>query len=289
MGGILLATIHNNDTNRNGMLFPAVEGLRNALSARWPAVVTRVSYQPDPATIASGPLLMRNALAEGAALRDMARYYERSHEPVREIARAAAYFVKAVLGLGGWRQSSDKQRREKRRVLVESVLSDKHIRCWAAFLESDSQYLIVFEDDAIFRDDSAIRLKDLLATLDQLPEQRTIYADLAGGFPIEQLRLDAVRIQGQIALPGMLEYRKVATNTTCCYLLNRPMASALYNEVLRRPLLRLIGPGWMISTIAACRSDIHRQRGAFLLTDPTLFLHGTASGVFKSSIGSQFC
>ena len=37
---------------------------------------------------------------------------------------------------------------------IETVVTDKHIRAWSAFLETGRDFLIFFEDDAVFNDDS---------------------------------------------------------------------------------------------------------------------------------------
>ena len=61
------------------------------------------------------------------------------------------------------------------------ALTDKHIRACFQFLDSGADYLIVFEDDTLFKDDSTLRVKELFNKLSKNYLNKSSYVDLGGG------------------------------------------------------------------------------------------------------------
>lgn len=122
---------------------------------------------------------------------------------------------------GDWRRSS----------AIETVVTDKHIRAWAAFLETGADFLICFEDDAVFRSDSTQRLTDPLNILHP-KYQKAIYVDLVGGCTNDALQTDMLQTSHDAAFR---HYRKPVKNTACVYLISRPLVATFYDTPIRRP------------------------------------------------------
>ena len=101
---------------------------------------------------------------------------------------------------------------------IEKIVRAKHLKAWKIFLETNNEFLIIFEDDAICDSDSSNRLKNLLNKIDY-KENKYIYIDLAGGYKLNQI-LDKKQAKSNSDIFDLL-IKKIWTNTACCYILSR--------------------------------------------------------------------
>jgi GR25 family glycosyltransferase involved in LPS biosynthesis len=167
---------------------------------------------------------------------------------------------------GAWRRSS----------VIEVAVTDKHIRAWAAFLDIDSDYLVVFEDDAVFTIDSKQLLSDLLEQLSQGQSGRNIYVDLAGGCPLDSLKIDLLQSDQD---RSFRHYQKPVTNTACGYLMSNSLVVQFHKVLTRKPWLRLIGVDWMMNALFV---NLERDGAdcACMHAEPTFFKHGSTTGEY---------
>jgi GR25 family glycosyltransferase involved in LPS biosynthesis len=129
---------------------------------------------------------------------------------------------------------------------IEVTVTEKHIRAWGSFLDSGADFLICFEDDAVFRDDSVPRIEKLLRLFAQGNLDARIYVDLAGGCKREELRIDDLE-SSQDAFFKF--YSKPVTNTACAYVMSRELVIAFHSVLTRKPWLRLMGIDWMMNSL----------------------------------------
>jgi GR25 family glycosyltransferase involved in LPS biosynthesis len=153
-------------------------------------------------------------------------------------------------------------------------VTDKHIRAWSAFLESDADYLLCCEDDVIFKEDSVQRVNDLLEMLIRRQGDAPIYIDLAGGCRFDEIKIDALEV-GRDA--SFRFYSKPVTNTACAYLMSRSLVVAFHEILTRKPWLRLIGVDWMMNKLFMLMEN-DGVACACMHADPTIFKHGTTTG-----------
>ncbi len=146
-----------------------------------------------------------------------------------------------------------------RTCLVERVLVHKHMAAWQVALESDSDWLIVFEDDAQIQAETKPRLQHFVATeLSHYCADRWIYCDLAGGYEIVRLlpsNADWDPVLQCWCLPH------IRTNTLCSYLISRQLMVDLLWVVQRFPLLRELPADHLInlaSLLAQRKQEIPR-------------------------------
>jgi GR25 family glycosyltransferase involved in LPS biosynthesis len=170
--------------------------------------------------------------------------------------------------LAGWKRNS----------FIETVVTDKHIRAWSAFLESDADFMICFEDDAVFKDDSTQRLNELLDDLARRLPDILIYVDLAGGCERDMLKIDTLET-GRDA--SFRFYRKPVTNTACSYLMSRPLVTIFIEMIVRRPWLRLIGIDWMMNKLFILAANDGIECSC-MHASPTIFKHGSFTGEYKT-------
>lgn len=184
---------------------------------------------------------------------------------MRKFFKFAESFLQNKDGLG---------ERLPRNSAIELAVTDKHIRAWDRFLDSDADLLICLEDDAIFKESSAAGLSDVLAAIAHLKPQELLYVDLAGGMPVSALRIAALedRKEGSFTY-----YKKPVTNTACAYLLNRSTAGLFRSILSKSPNLRLFGIDWLMNALFI---ELEKQGMKTLCfhADPTVFNDGSTTG-----------
>lgn len=266
---VCLALIHNNNTQRNASIKPCLEELRIKLSHRFFVRTLTISMQPEIRSHGKSIALLRDAISQ-ALDREWCRYrlFRPQHLPLQALHFLVNSFKK-LRSDSNWMRNS----------FVETVVTDKHIRAWASFLETDGDFLICFEDDAIFNDNSLQKVNELLYTLSKkCLDSCSVYVDMAGGCTLEELKIDALQIDKD---DSYRFYNKPVTNTACTYLMSRSLVTAFYEIITRRPWLRLIGVDWMINKlfILLAKDGVP----CFCMhADPSIFKHGTKTGEYVS-------
>lgn len=245
-----VALIHNHDAGRLAHIRPALAGLGDA-------TLTEVSEQP-PLAAQTWPMLVWRKMLAWRLQRRWRAYREQPQ-----------YFLPLDL----LRLPRDIWRaRDRTKGQIEIYLSDKHTRAWRDFLGSNDNALLVLEDDAVFRPDTALGLGEALALLDERPA----YLDLAGGFPRAALgveRLEAARTG------RFIEYRKPVTNTTAGYLINRALAGKLVGMLDANPRWNLFTADWMLN-----RCFVEGLDARCFHAEPTIFVHGSHAGTYSSTL-----
>jgi hypothetical protein len=265
---VCLALIHNNSAQRVDYIQPLLAELQTHLSQRLSVKGLEVANQPE----------IREHGMPLAFVRDvMYQVLDRNWKHYRLLRPRLLpiHIFDFLLG------SFKKYRRGatwKRNSFVETVVTDKHIRAWCAFLETDCDFLICFEDDAVFKDDSSQRVTDLLDTLSRRHPDQLVYVDLAGGCRFDELKIDRLELTRDHLFRF---YSKPVTNTACAYLMSRPLVMSFQELVTRRPWLRLIGIDWMMNKLFMIMAK-NGMECACMHANPTIFKHGTTTGDYVS-------
>lgn len=266
--GVAVGVVHNQNAARNSYLFPHIEALITALRQHHPVVRMEAWSQPDVQ-----PHSVRMALLRDFLYFKLDREWSRYRLlPVKAPIRAARVFIKNAIKK--YCPPGEQASRWMRNSHIETIVTDKHIRLWQQFLDTDMRYLLVFEDDAVFKDDSIERFCALHEQLAQLPSDTLIYVDLAGGCSLDQLAISKLEAQREA---GLRHYSKPTTNTACAYMLNRATVKLFTQHLVRRPWLRLIGIDWMMNKLFML-SKFQDNQVYCVHADPTLFQHGSTTG-----------
>jgi hypothetical protein len=270
--GVAVGIVHNQKVARNDYLFPHVEALMTALSHRHSVVRMEAWSQPELQPHRVGMALLRDFLYFQLE-REWSRY---RLLPVKSPIRAARVFFKNAIKK--YASPSEATFRWMRNSQIETIVTDKHIRIWQQFLDTDMRYLVVFEDDAVFKDDSIKRFSALHQRLSLINQDVPIYIDLGGGCTVDQLAVSKLESRQE---PGFRHYKKPTTNTACAYMLNRATVKLFVQHLVRRPWLRLIGIDWMMNKLFIL-SDIADDQFYCTHTDPTMFQHGSTTGHYTT-------
>lgn len=172
-----------------------------------------------------------------------------------------------------------KERREKwlSSCFVEIFLANKHIESIFKAFKNNSDYLIVFEDDAVFRDNSIANILNFINN-DKINEP--IYLDLAGGCSLDELDIDNLELYRDDCFRY---FKKPITNTTCSYLINKNQIKIFIDIIIKFPEVRKFSPDWMFNKIFILQ-DKYNIKSVCLHSDPPFLNHGSVTGEFNSLI-----
>ena len=269
---VCLALIHNNNQFRNDYIRPKIEDLTRNMDSHVLVKRIEVSYQSEIVPHSFFTAFMRDVIYQnlGCKWRRYRLLKSRKFRSAVNFFRAS--FVKYILNRNG------AAIRWKRYSAIEVAVTDKHIRAWSHFLDSDSDYLIVFEDDVVFKDDSAFRLNELLNTLSKNYPNKACYADLGGGCKLADLMIDRLETSQD---ESYRYYKKPVTNTACAYLMSRELVAVFIATLTRKPWLRLVGVDWLMNSLfILCGERV--LDSICMHADPTIFKHGTTTGEYVS-------
>ena len=160
MNKICIALIHNRNTERNTKIIPELEELQSLLiGLQFDVKLVEVAYQSEIRPHCQSMAVLRDVIYQVTAL-NWQRYCGVKPSLFRHIAilLRKTFQIGRYAECGNWRRSS----------AIEMSVADKHIRAWSSFLDGNHDFLICFEDDAVFRNDSKDRLADLLKKLNSL-------------------------------------------------------------------------------------------------------------------------
>jgi hypothetical protein len=272
MTKICLALIHNHNKERYEYISQELHGLKDWLTDRQVEVeLLEVAYQPPITPHSRSVAFLRDAIQQLIVYKWATYLCLRPSllSSIDEFLRLVSRNGRYAAG-GAWRRST----------AIEMILTDKHLRAWAAFLDMDSDYLICFEDDAVFTNDSKQQLGDLLEHLSHRKSDRNIYVNLAGGCSLDSLRVDKLQ-SGQDG--SFRHYRKPVTNTACVYLMSVSLVAHFHKALIYSPWFRLIGADWMLNALFM-QLELEGEDCACMHAEPPFFKHGSTTGEYLSLI-----
>ena len=264
MKKIVLALIHNNNKERYSYIRSHLDLLKKDLTS-WETEIVEVSKQPEIVPSKTMITLVRKFLL-WKINREWIRY--KLLKPRNIILDTGILFWRLV-GIVVYGEL------EKRRLVIDSFVTDKHIRALSYFLDKDADLLICFEDDAVFKKDSLSRLKILLKEVEKQGKS-PLYMDLAGGCSLEVLKVSRLETKKD---KDRRYYKKPVTNSGCCYMINSKTAELFMLAILRYPCLRLIPYDWLMNKLFILTSNYKYNCFHYW---PHIFEHGSSLGDYKS-------
>lgn len=170
--------------------------------------------------------------------------------------------------------------KQLRTASIEVLVADKHVRVWDAFIESASDYLVCFEDDVTFESDSISNFCNIvLKNLVSEENDSLLYVDLAGGLDIRTLGLGQVFDRQSM---NRIFFKKIVTNTSCGYLMNRALVLAIRSVLSYNPEYRFLPSDWLLNRLFIDLSPALTTRCYHYY--PSIFIHGSQRNLTKSTI-----
>jgi hypothetical protein len=263
-----VSIIHNNETQRLAHLRPHVASMSDNLGPNWRVTKNEFFDQPPVKAHTFAKAYVRKAMNWLLGR----RWALHRRMPEDRAIWSLRFLANDVRRVREWRRTG----------AIETILTAKHIAVWQAFLNSDGDYLIVMESDAVFSPDSEQRMQQCLAII-PTPDQM-LYMDLAGGCGRDELRIDKII---SCECNGFTYFEVPATNTSCVYLMSRATVRSFCATLQRFPYFRWIGIDWMVNAIMMD----HVKRGRSILcihANPPIFKHGSVTGEYDGTFGIGF-
>ena len=272
---IFIALVHNNNIRRNIAIRPRLENLLQGLEPHFTVEKIEVSFQPEIKPHSTVMAFIRDVMYRNLD-REWHRY--RLLKPLNLLRDILGFIKGSFIKYIVERDSTGKS--WKRSSAIEVLVTEKHLRAWGGFLDSGADFLLCFEDDAVFKDDSVQRIKGLIGLLSRGSLDAPIYVDLAGGCGLNELKIDNLETGYE---DSFRFFRKPVTNTACVYLMSRTLVAHFHATLARRPWLRLIGADWLMNSLFI-RLANDGIECVCMHAEPTVFKHGTAMGDYVSTI-----
>ena len=257
----LISLIHNNDENRRSSALNSLQNLTGVFSSDHSFDVIEIYNQPniEPLSVVSTMIREEQQVILHSQWRT---YTQNQHYP----------FLETEIGL----------RKSPVKATIEISLTDKHVRAWDRFLDSDADFLMCAEDD-IFLHQTSCPQFELMTHLTKDKVGQRVYIDLAGGFPLEVLSVSSLQT---LNAGRYIVFDVGVTNTSCCYLLSKPLASFFKSQVLHNPNFRHLCADWLLNKLFVTANIADLQVFCAHLT-PGVFLHGSLLGLIPSMIQSE--
>lgn len=266
-----IGLIHNNNKNRNEVLFPKIDLLKIRLENKYEVQLIDVSLQPK---------IIEHSLFH-AIKRDL-KYWILNREwlDYRLLGKRNILFDFLLTYLKNTLKKYSKNiQNHCRASFIETVVTDKHIKAWNILFHyaAKNDYFVFFEDDVVFLNDSIDNFLELLENISDITDD-FLYVDLAGGCNINDLQILNLE---EKKTNHYIHYKKLVTNTACCYLINRKTMDYFNEYLILNPAIREIGIDWMMNKIFIELDKKIDKNSVCLHTYPSIFEHGSVSGVFK--------
>jgi len=256
-----VSIIHNNETERLAHLVPHIAAMCENLGPDWHVTRSEFFHQPTVKAHTFTKTYIRIVM-HGLLNRRWA-VHRRMPEDVCSLATIAAHGIRVVRE---WRRAS----------AIEMIVTAKHVAAWHAFLNSEGDYLIVMESDAVFLDSSQQRMQQCLASIP--PPDRILYVDLAGGLGKQDLRVDRI-IEREYN--GFTYFEAPCTNTACVYLVSQAAVRSFCATLHHFPYFRWFGIDSMINAIMM--DHVKREQSILCMhANPPIFKHGSFTGEYDA-------
>ena len=262
MPGLRIAAIHNGELDQA----PARDLIDEL--AEQASTVTEVTEQAPFAAVPNLTELATWRRGQSELEMNWARYLQRPRSALTSLIGRIVF--EAGIRISPARRSDSWRIRQ-----VEKAVTGKHVRAWRDFLDSTDTELLVLESDAIRTEATAEILTNLLRS----PSERPRYVNLAGGLDPGTLGIDQLARDPWDVDARLTAYRRPVTNTSCAYLINRPMAQLAIDHLDPFPSDVELGIDWLwnavfLSNQSAPIECLHAQ--------PPAIIHGSTEGLTKS-------
>lgn len=171
------------------------------------------------------------------------------------------------------------ERRRSNYYGFDILLTQKHLNCWQALIDSEYDFGLIVSDDSFIKSSGELghKFADLLDKTDGLGE--LAFVDLSSTYSRrflgDKLGLETKIINQDIGLLSGDFY----SNNNVCYLITKPLAEQFMDQVWTRPWLRISTIDWLTTHLGRKTEGV-----TYFCFEPGLVEHGSVTGNAESSI-----
>jgi hypothetical protein len=254
---LAIGLIHNNDKARVSRSISQIKTILKHSSGYFESILFETVYQP-PVTLMSEDAFVERERNQ--------RTISKAWDEYRNLSEVNVF------------NPREATHSNLTRATIEIYLTDKHIRTWDYCIEHSADWLLVMEDDALFTNETVTQLILIITTLCE--ERIPTYVDLAGGFNLQALQVDALIDKNN---ERIITFKKPITNTTCAYMMNINLAMELKKLITFKPNYRLIASDWLLNK---CFIDLtyNNTNVKCIHFFPPIMIHGSMYGMHQSTV-----
>lgn len=266
---VLLILLHNKNPKRLNLIRPKLKLLEKKLSSNYKVELSEIFRQPTLKPSSFWLTIYR---------RFIYWHINRQWEAYK-LFKPRNLLVDAVLLLRRILLVSLDLNREGLKSKAEILSSAKHVAAWDMLVNKKMNYLICFEDDALFKKDSIGRIENIFKEVEKV--SLPIVVNLGEGNPPHINRVQ--NLQTKKTLEN-LYYKKPSLNTACSYLINNKTATIFQTFLMENPLYRILAGDWLTNIIFI--NTVRSNKYFCFHPEVAIFAHGSLNGKFKSEISS---
>lgn len=160
---------------------------------------------------------------------------------------------------------------------VERAVTAKHIYAILSFLNSDSDWCVILEDDFQIKEDSADSFRTFTGEVLRSNYDLPTWIDICG---TGSLNIDG---NGVIAFDRICSQFKPNRSNTCCgYMINRKMGSLIVAATLRFPSCQYLAIDWLMNVAFSKHKALGFKEILTLRANNYSLLHGSFLGMTQS-------
>lgn len=187
------------------------------------------------------------------------------------------FLASIILPLFRWRSSLESAKKTVQ-------LTRKHISAWVDFLESDSDFLLVLEDDALLFEDFEPRWLGLQELLQEFGPAHKVFLCVGGGYELEELGASHLANE-RLSDSNAFSFSVPFTNTSVAYLANRALIKSFVELQMSSAGSGMLNADFLINDLLL-KLNHQEKVGAMVCihTIPAMFDNASLSGTYQSSL-----
>ena len=278
---IQIALIHNNNDLRNDSMSHTVQALIGFAPDWATFTISRHGWQPKSISLGLFQRFMRTL--ENSSTGFLWEMYVRKPGPrgwFIALSRAmASYCLHMCRELWAIMRSDLSGARHIQ-------VSRKHSQAWIGFVESDADWIVVLEDDALLIQGAEGSFRALLLVMAASGPESPLFAFVSAGFPFSKIGVE--HLLEPSPNRGQLTARLPFVNTAGGYVMNRAVAKIFAEETVRNPFMGFNTIDFMMNRIFIRTSRSKHRRGVRCLHfSPPIVDNASITGKYSSSISQN--
>lgn len=235
MKKILVALIHNNEKERVFYMREELKKLSDYLNKNYQHEYNEYSFQPEKKEI-DFLIALQKTIDLWKLNRDWNEYKGKKNKNIvldsinliHKITKLIFIFLK----------------KKYFHLAIDLYVTNKHINALCDFIESHNDFLIVLEDDVVFKEGAFEKIFFIFEK--HKDESLPFYITLGGGVNQEELGYKDFIIKKE---EGFEIYKKILGNTACAYVINKKQAQIFMSYVIKNPKTRYLPIDWLYNKI----------------------------------------
>ena len=134
-----------------------------------------------------------------------------------------------------------------RHFLLNEYITDKHLSILGRFLNSDSKYLIVCENDIVFQEHPSSFFPEIIEIAEK--QNKSLFINISNNSPFSKASDYFGGDLNSFAESNVWQQIDFFINGSATYFMNRKMASIIYDFVVRKPNYRYCSIDWLFSLV----------------------------------------